>query len=304
MVPTVAEQVQFRVDRFQYGRVVGEWGGRHVAHGRAPGPDAILLDSEDYLRIGGDPRVAAAISDAATAPHTEDDRLARALADHMRAPAGIVCQSGWQANIGLFQMIADPRLPVYIDSLAHMSLWQAAKAAGAPLHPFRHNFPGHLREKIRTYGPGIIAVDALYGGTGTRAPLAQFCDVAEQTGSLLVVDESHALGIDGPLGAGAVVALGLAERVPFRTASLSKAFAGRAGFVCVNGSISWTTSRWRRTRRFSRRVCWRTNAPVWPPRSTSCAPTTAAANACGTSRPRCATRWPAWVSTSRPPPRT
>ncbi|WP_054813518.1 aminotransferase class I/II-fold pyridoxal phosphate-dependent enzyme [Nocardia arizonensis] len=238
MIPTVAEQVQFRVDRFQYGRVVGEWGGRHVAHGRTPGPDAVLLNQDDYLRISGDDRIARAIGDAVAAPPDTSAKpaLERALADHMRAPAGVLCQSGWQANIGLLQTIADPRTPVYIDGLAHMSLWQGAKVAGAPLHPFRHNFPADLREKIRTYGPGVIVVEAMYGGTGSRSPLAQLCDVAEQTGSLLVVDESHTLGTDGPLGAGGVVALGLAERVPFRTASLSKAMAGRAGFVCVNGT--------------------------------------------------------------------
>ncbi|WP_405180143.1 aminotransferase class I/II-fold pyridoxal phosphate-dependent enzyme [Nocardia sp. NBC_01377] len=237
MIPTVAEQVQFRVDRFQYGRVVGEWGGRHIAHGRQPGPDDILLNRADYLAIADDVRIAEAIRESTAAPPRADAQqaLELSLAEHMRAPAGVLCQSGWEANIGLLQTIATPRTPVYIDSLAHMSLWHGAKAAGAPLHPFRHNFPGHLREEIRTYGPGIIAVDAMYSTTGSRSPLAQLCDVAEQTGSLLVVDESRTLGTDGPLGAGAVVALGLAERVPFRTASLAAAFAGRAGFVCVNG---------------------------------------------------------------------
>nr|WP_269781594.1 aminotransferase class I/II-fold pyridoxal phosphate-dependent enzyme [Nocardia bovistercoris] len=189
------------------------------------------------MRIADDERIAHAICASVTAAPggSGESALARALADHMRAPAGVLCQSGWQANIGLLQTVADPRTPVYIDSLANMSLWEGAKAAGAPLHPFRHNFPGHLREEIRTYGPGVIAVDAMYGATGSRSPLAQLCDVAEQTGSLLVVDESHTLGTDGPLGAGAVVALGLAERVPFRTASLSKTLGGRAGIVCVNG---------------------------------------------------------------------
>ncbi|MET7767344.1 alpha-hydroxyketone-type quorum-sensing autoinducer synthase [Nocardia sp. NPDC005366] len=237
MIPTVAEQVQSRVDRFQYGRVVGDWGGRHIAHGRQPGPDDILLNRADYLAIAGNARIAEAICESMAAPERGDRQhaLELSLAEHMRAPAGVLCQSGWEANIGLLQTIATPRTPVYIDSLAHMSLWHGAKAAGAPLHPFRHNFPGHLREEIRTYGPGIIAVDAMYSTTGSRSPLAQLCDLAEQTGSLLMVDESHTLGTDGPLGAGAVVALGLAERVPFRTASLSAAFAGRAGFVCLNG---------------------------------------------------------------------
>jgi CAI-1 autoinducer synthase len=48
---------------------------------------------------------------------------------------------------------------------------------------------------------------------------------------VLVVDESHSLGTHGEHGEGLVAAAGLADRVHFRTASLSKAFAGRAGFI-------------------------------------------------------------------------
>ncbi|MEV0294064.1 alpha-hydroxyketone-type quorum-sensing autoinducer synthase [Nocardia sp. NPDC050710] len=240
MIPTVAERVQFRVDRFQYGRMVEEWGGRHILHGRRPGPDDVLLNHDDYLAIAGDARITEALciallADAGASSDEPQIAMEQALAEYVRAPAGVLCQSGWEANTGLLQTIADPRTPVYIDSIAHMSLWHGAKMAGAPIHPFRHNFPGHLREEIRTYGPGIIAVDSIYSTTGSRSPLAQMCDVAEQTGSLLVVDESRAIGTEGPHGAGMVVALGLAERIPFRTASLSKAFVGRAGFVAVNG---------------------------------------------------------------------
>lgn len=47
---------------------------------------------------------------------------------------------------------------------------------------------------------------------------------------MMLVDESHSLGTHGPEGAGLCVALGLSDRVHFITASLAKAFAGRAGF--------------------------------------------------------------------------
>ena len=45
------------------------------------------------------------------------------------------------------------------------------------------------------------------------------------------MDESHAVGVYGEQGEGLVHALGLAERVHYRTLSLSKAFATRAGMV-------------------------------------------------------------------------
>jgi CAI-1 autoinducer synthase len=58
-----------------------------------------------------------------------------------------------------------------------------------------------------------------------------------------VVDESHSLGTHGANGEGLVVELGLAGQVHFRTASLAKAFAGRAGFIaCGNGANEYIKS--------------------------------------------------------------
>ncbi|MFI6040628.1 alpha-hydroxyketone-type quorum-sensing autoinducer synthase [Nocardia sp. NPDC051321] len=247
MSPTVAERIRLRVERFHSDRFAGHWGGRHILHGRAPGYGDIVVSSNDYLALAVDPRITHAIRTAlrsAPVPRFASGAylpgnhpqvvLERALADHLRAPAGILCQSGWDAKVGLMQSIADPGTPVYIDQFAHMSFWHGAKVAGAPIYSFRHNFPGHLREQIRAHGPGIIAVDAIYGTNGSRCPLTQICDAADETDSVLVVDESHALGTDGPAGSGMVAALGLTERVPYRIASLAKAFGARAGFVAAS----------------------------------------------------------------------
>ncbi|MFI5868517.1 alpha-hydroxyketone-type quorum-sensing autoinducer synthase [Streptomyces sp. NPDC051546] len=158
-------------------------------------------------------------------------RLEADLAAHMGAPAGILCQSGWAANTGLLQALARPGMPVYIDMLAHMSLWEGARCAGATLHRFRHDDVAHLRSRISETGPGIILVDSVYSTDGSVCALVETADVAEEFGCVLVVDESHSLGTHGPRGEGMVFELGLTGRVHFRTASLSKAFAGRAGFI-------------------------------------------------------------------------
>ena len=74
-------------------------------------------------------------------------------------------------------------------------------------------------------------MDAVYSTSGSLCPLAEIVAVAERHGCVLVVDESHSLGVFGEQGAGLTCALGLAGRVHFRTASLSKAFAARGGIV-------------------------------------------------------------------------
>ncbi|MFX0578622.1 alpha-hydroxyketone-type quorum-sensing autoinducer synthase [Nocardia nepalensis] len=248
MTLSVADRIFLRVSAFHTERIAAAWGGRHLLHGRKPTLGDVVLTSNDYLALAREPHIVGAMCAALqntggpVAPsgvfvHGLDHpqiALEMALAEHMRAAAGILCQSGWDANAGLMQSIADPYTPVYVDHIAHMSLWHGAKTAGAPVYSFRHNFPGHLREEIRKHGPGIVAVDSIYSTNGSRSPLTQICDVADETGSVLVVDESHSLGTDGPYGAGMVVALGLVDRVPFRIASLATAFAGRAGFIAAN----------------------------------------------------------------------
>jgi CAI-1 autoinducer synthase len=118
---------------------------------------------------------------------------------------------------------------VYLDSLAHMSLWEGARAAKAPAHAFRHNDVAHLERTVLAHGAGVIVVDSVYSTTGALCPLEEIVRVAERHGCILVVDESHSMGTHGPHGAGMCAQLGLTSRVHFITASLAKAFAGRAG---------------------------------------------------------------------------
>jgi CAI-1 autoinducer synthase len=162
----------------------------------------------------------------------------RRMAAFLQAPAAIVCQSGWAANVGLVQAIAPSDRPVYVDAAAHASLWAGIQAAGAVPVPFAHNDCAHLERLIARHGPGLVAFDTLYSVTGDRCPLADLVEVATRTGSTLIADESHTLGVLGPGGAGLVVALGLADRVAYRTASLAKAFAGRAGLIACSGQVA------------------------------------------------------------------
>jgi CAI-1 autoinducer synthase len=231
-------------------RMAKLWGGDHLLHGRSPGPGALFLNSNDYLCLLGERALVRAQARAllghehellmsAVFQHgdTAQSRVEARLAKLMRAEAGLIAQSGWAANVGLIQCIAGPGVPVYIDMSAHASLWEGITAAGAQAVPFRHNDVDHLCRQLERTGPGIIVVDSVYSTTGSVAPLPALVVAAESNGSGIVVDESHSLGTHGPGGAGLVVQLGLERRVHFRTASLAKTFAGRAGVVACSGQF-------------------------------------------------------------------
>jgi CAI-1 autoinducer synthase len=227
------------------------WGGA-IYRGRAlPGPGDLVLMSNDYLALGNEPDVLEAqvnslqrygnglmMSGAFTGDTDPQRELEKRFSNFMRAPATVLCQSGWAANVGLIQAIAPAGSPVYVDATAHMSLWAGIQAAEAAARPFPHNDLEYLERLINRHGPGLIAVDALYSVTGDLCPLAELVAVAERTGCEVIADESHTLGALGPQGAGLTVALGLADRVAYRTVSLAKAFAGRAGLVACSRKVA------------------------------------------------------------------
>ena len=241
--PALGPQLTKRIARDFTPRWNDQWGGKFVLHGKPPTSNGIRLDGNDYLGVTGHPRIVQAQVDALRKQqefvvqsgvfHLNQHptrELETALAAWVGKDDGFICQSGYTANVGLLQAIADEHTPVYLDALAHASLWEGVHAARAPAYAFRHNDPVHLARMIAKHGPGIVVVDSVYSTTGALCPLVAVLEAAEQGGCMMLVDESHSLGTHGPKGAGLCAELGLSDRVHFITASLAKAFAGRAGF--------------------------------------------------------------------------
>lgn len=250
--PGLSSRLQQRIAREFAPRWQQQWGGKFVLHGRAPGPDAVRLDGNDYLSVTGHPDIVGAqvaalrndsefVIQSGVFVHGEHPArtLEKSLAQWVGKEDGFVCQSGYAANVGLLQAIADAQTPVYLDTLAHTSLWEGAHAARAPAHPFRHNDPDHLDRVLSRQGPGVVVVDSVYSTTGALCPLREMVEVAERHACMILVDESHSLGTHGPGGAGLCAELGLTERVHFITASLAKAFAGRGGFFTAPAELRY-----------------------------------------------------------------
>ena len=233
-----------RMDAHHVDRIEQLMGGEHVHVWKRQGPGAVMLAGNDYLCLANEPGLldaqvralrgtdgqslmSAVYLQAGSLQH----RLEAKFADFMGAQETVLAQSGWAANVGLMHSIAGPDVPVYLDIMAHASLWDGVQLGGGKAVPFLHNNMDHLQRQLNKHGAGVIVVDALYSTDGSLAPLHEVVALAERTGSVLVVDESHSLGTHGPRGAGLVIAAGLEDRVHFRTASLAKAFAGRAGII-------------------------------------------------------------------------
>lgn len=244
------DYVTRRMDEHYLTRIEKLLGGQHPHAWLPSGADALFLAGNDYLCIAGEASLVRAQMDSLAASQGEllmsavylqtgsaQHRLEQKLAAFMGAQDAILAQSGYAANVGLLQSIAGPGIPVYLDMQAHASLWEGVQSAQALPVSFLHNDLEYLQRQVSRHGPGIIVVDALYSTNGSLAPLQALLEIAERSACIVVVDESHSLGTHGPQGAGLVAQWGLSERVHFRTASLAKAFAGRAGLITCSSKF-------------------------------------------------------------------
>lgn len=248
--PVIPIHLAQRIQRDYTDRLNKLWGGRSILHGRNPCANSVRLNGNDYLGLTGHPNIIRAqtlalkhdadfVIQSSVFLHGQHPvrNLERRLAQWLGKEDGMICQSGYAANVGLLQAIADAKTPIYLDTMAHTSLWEGAHSARASAYAFRHNDAAHLGRMMSRHGPGLVVVDSVYSTTGAICPLLDILEITEQHGSMILVDESHSLGTHGPRGSGLCAALGVTHRVHFISASLAKAFAGRAGYFTVSAAM-------------------------------------------------------------------
>ncbi|CAD5124679.1 unnamed protein product [Dimorphilus gyrociliatus] len=167
-------------------------------------------------------------------------RLEDAITEHTGGYQTCFVNSGTEANVAIFQAILEnrPELPIYLDKFSHATMVLGANAAGrSDILTFKHNRLDHLRKMIDENGPGLIGVDSVYSAYGTVAPLEQLTELTRDTGSILLVDESHTYGICGEHGEGVVKELGLEKDVHVRTMSTGKALGAGGGAIVLNEAV-------------------------------------------------------------------
>ena len=75
----------------------------------------------------------------------------------------------------------------------------------------------------------LVATDGVFSMDGSFAPLPEICDLADEFGALVLVDDSHAVGCVGPGGRGTPELFGVMDRVDVITGTLGKALGGASG---------------------------------------------------------------------------
>jgi 8-amino-7-oxononanoate synthase len=212
------------------------------------GARRIMLGSNNYLGLTGDPRVRQGAADALAKYGTGLTgsrflngtidlhlELEQELADWMGTEAAIVFTTGHQANLGALGTILGPGDTVVADSGDHASILDGCILSRAKLRPFRHNRLDRLEyalQKASGDGGGVlVVVDGVFSMEGDVAPLPEIVELCGRYGARLMVDEAHALGVLGARGAGTSELFGVEDRVDLRMATFSKSLASCGGVI-------------------------------------------------------------------------
>ena len=221
---------------------LAEWEAAGLRRSLRP-PSGIDLSSNDYLGLAAHPRLVRRLIAAARAygcgatasrllrGHRElFTDVERRFAAFKGAEAALYFASGYAANLGVLTTFLEPGDVVFSDERNHASLIDGMRLARARRVIFPHRDVNALAQLLRQeHGPGqkFLVTESLFSMDGDRAPLREYAALCRETGTALIVDEAHAVGLYGERGSGLIEEMGVADAV-----FLSINTAGKALGVC------------------------------------------------------------------------
>jgi 8-amino-7-oxononanoate synthase len=154
------------------------------------------------------------------------------IAKFHNAEAGLIFNSGYDANIGLLSSLGHRGDTFICDELIHASLIDGVRLTHASRYTFKHNDLQQLEDKLK-HAKGIVyvVVESVYSMNGDLAPLLQIATLCNSFGANLIVDEAHATGVIGTHGRGLVQSLHLEELIFARIATFGKAIGCHGAIV-------------------------------------------------------------------------
>jgi len=167
-------------------------------------------------------------------------QLERKLAEFKRTEAAVVFQSGFTANAGTVSAILGREDAIVSDELNHASIIDGARLSRATIKVFPHRDVAAARrilEELPQAQRKLLTSDGVFSMDGDLGALPALCDLAEEFGCIMMVDDAHASGVFGQHGRGTVDHFGLHGRVDVQVGTLSKALGALGGYVAGSRSL-------------------------------------------------------------------
>ena len=238
--------------------------------------EVVVLSSNNYLGLAAHPEVVRAGIEglerygAGTAsvrficgtfePHLE---LERTLAELSGTEAALTYVSCWNANEAVIPTLTDASTVIFTDELNHASIIDAirlSRPAQKVIYP--HSDMSALRDGLSsapTEARKLIVTDGVFSMEGDLAKLPEIVELAREFDAVVIVDDSHGVGVLGETGRGVVEHYGLLGEVDVLTGTLGKALGGAAGgYVAASrkSATSWRSAHGHSSSRMPCRRPW------------------------------------------------
>ena len=163
------------------------------------------------------------------------------LAAFHQAPKGLIFNSGYDANVGIFSSIPLKGDVVLYDQYIHASIRDGLQLTNAQSFKFKHNSLEDLREKLERfsgkYTTIYIATEAVFSMDGDIPNLKEMVALSKQYQAYLIVDEAHSVGVFGERGEGLCQQLGIADEVFLRLITFGKGIGAHGAIALAQEPV-------------------------------------------------------------------
>jgi len=166
------------------------------------------------------------------------EEIEDSLAEFYFQEAGLLYNSGYDANLGFFSCIPQRNDTVIYDEFCHASIRDGIKLGNAKSFSFKHNNLDNLREKIdRSEGTVYVVVESIYSMDGDQCPLVDIAGICKKANAFLIVDEAHSGGLFGEQGRGIVNQLQLDSSIFAKLITFGKAYGSHGAVICCQREV-------------------------------------------------------------------
>jgi 8-amino-7-oxononanoate synthase len=214
----------------------------------------IDFSSNNYLGLSGHPKLISAarkaidefgagsgasrlMSGDLSLHHLLEEELAR----FKHKEAGMVFNSGYQANIGIISSLCTKADCIFSDRLNHASIIDGILLSGAHFFRFQHNDIGHLeallKKERKRFREALVITESIFSMDGDKSPLKEIAKLKEKYDFRFMVDEAHSTGIFGLEGSGLVEEEGVLDKVDLIMGTFSKALGSFGAYLATSKII-------------------------------------------------------------------